>query len=79
MEAIIEECNKQNVKAVVTQTGCMGYCYAEPTVEVKKPGHDPIVFGHVDIKKGQELVTKYIMQDEILEGVIPVNYEKIDK
>ena len=79
MEAIIEECNKQNVKAVVTQTGCMGYCYAEPTVEVKKPGHDPIVFGHVDTKKGQELVTKYIMQDEILEGVIPVNYEKIDK
>ena len=79
MEAIIEECNKQNVKAVVTQTGCMGYCYAEPTVEVKKPGQDPIVFGHVDTKKGQELVTKYIMQDEILEGVIPVNYEKIDK
>ena len=30
-------------------------------------------------KKGQELVTKYIMNDEILEGVIPVNYEKIDK
>lgn len=79
MEAIIEECNKQNVKAVVTQTGCMGYCYAEPTVEVKKPGQDPIVFGHVDIKKGQELVTKYIMTGEILEGVIPVNYEKVDK
>ncbi len=79
MEAIIDECNKQNVKAVVTQTGCMGYCYAEPTVEVKKPGQDPIVFGHVDAKKGQELVSKYIMQGEILEGVIPVNYEKIDK
>ena len=78
MEAIIEECKNQNVKAVVTQTGCMGYCYAEPTVEVKKPGQDPIVFGHVDVKKGQELVTKYILNDEILEGVIPVNYEKID-
>ena len=78
MEAIIDECKKQNVKAVVSQTGCMGYCYAEPTVEVKKPGEDPIVFGHVDTKKGQELVTKYIMDGEILEGVIPVNYEKID-
>ncbi len=78
MEAIIEECKKQNVKAVVSQTGCMGYCYAEPTVEVKKPGMDPIVFGHVDVKKGQELVSKYIMNNEILEGVIPVNYEKID-
>ena len=39
---------------------------------------DPIVFGHVDVKKGQELVSKYIMNNEILEGVIPVNYEKID-
>ena len=78
MEAIIDECKKQGVKAVVSQTGCMGYCYAEPTVEVKKPGEDPIVFGHVDTNKGRELVTKYVMGNEILEGVIPVNYEKID-
>lgn len=78
MEAIIDECKKQSVQAVVSQTGCMGYCYAEPTVEVKKPGEDPIVFGHVDTNKGRELVTKYIMTGEILEGVIPVNYEKID-
>ena len=78
MEAIIDECKAQNIKAVVSQTGCMGYCYAEPTVEVKKPGEDPIVFGHVDTTKGHELVTKYIMGGEILEGVIPVNYEKID-
>ena len=78
MEAIIDELKTQNIKAVVTQTGCMGYCYAEPTVEVKKPGEDPIVYGHVDTQKGRELVTKYIMDGEILEGVIPVNYEKID-
>lgn len=78
MEAIIDECKNQKVQAVVSQTGCMGYCYAEPTVEVKKPGEEPIVFGHVDTKKGRELVTKYIMTGEILEGVIPVNYEKID-
>ncbi len=78
MEAIIEACKQNDIKAVVTQTGCMGYCYAEPTVEVKKPGQEPIVYGHVDTKKGQELVTKYIMQGEILEGVIPVNYEQID-
>ncbi len=78
MDAIIEECKKNNVKAVVTQTGCMGYCHAEPTVEVTKPGAEPIVYGHVDVNKGRELVTKYIMQNEILEGVIPVNYETID-
>jgi len=78
MEAIIEECKNQNVQAVVTQTGCMGYCYAEPTVEVKKPNTDPIVFGHVDVQKAKDLVNKYILNNEILEGVIPVNYEKVE-
>ncbi len=79
METIINECNKQNVQAVVTQTGCMGYCYAEPTVEVQKPGAEPVVFGYITPEKAEELVSKYILNNEILEGVIPVNYEKVDK
>lgn len=79
METLISECDKRNVDAVVTQTGCMGYCYAEPTVEVKKPGMDPIVFGYVNPKKAEEIISKYIMNNELLEGVIPVNYESIEK
>ena len=78
MEALIEECKNQNVQAVVTQTGCMGYCYAEPTVEIRKPGAEPIVYGHVDVQKAKDLVNKYILGNEILEGVIPVNYEKVE-
>lgn len=78
LDAINDELQRQSIKAVVTQTGCMGYCYAEPTVEVRKPGQEPIVFGYVDTTKGRELITKYVMQDEILDGVIPVNYEKIE-
>ena len=79
MEAIIDECQKNNVAAVVTQTGCMGYCYAEPTVEVKKPGADPVVFGYLTADKAADLVKKYLVGNELLEGIIPVNYEKIDK
>ncbi|MBQ9434791.1 MAG: (2Fe-2S) ferredoxin domain-containing protein [Bacteroidales bacterium] len=79
MEAIIDECQKNNVAAVVTQTGCMGYCYAEPTVEVKKPGADPVVFGYLTADKAADLVKKYLIGNELLEGIIPVNYEKIDK
>ncbi|HHU46788.1 MAG TPA: (2Fe-2S) ferredoxin domain-containing protein [Bacteroidales bacterium] len=78
MEVIINECNKRNIPAVVTQTGCMGYCYAEPTVEVTKPGEAPIVFGYITPLKAEELVTKYIAGNELLDGIIPVNYEKID-
>jgi len=79
METIINECNDRKLPVVVTQTGCMGYCYAEPTVEVKKPGQDPVVFGYITPAKATELVEKYLAGNELLDGIIPVNYEKIDK
>ena len=40
MNYIVDELEKRNIDAVVTQTGCMGYCYAEPTVEVTLPGKE---------------------------------------
>ena len=43
MDFFLEQHDRRNVAAVVTPTGCMGYCYAEPTVEVKLPGKEPIV------------------------------------
>jgi NADP-reducing hydrogenase subunit HndB len=57
----------------------MGYCYAEPTVEVTKPGMDPVVFGYITPVKAEELVAKYLAGNEMLDGVIPVNYEKLDQ
>jgi NADP-reducing hydrogenase subunit HndB len=78
MEVIISECNKRSIPIVVTQTGCMGYCYAEPTVEVTKPGQESVVFGYITPLKAEELVAKYFAGNEILDGVIPVNYEQIE-
>ena len=45
MEFLIDELEKRNIVATVIQTGCMGYCYAEPTIEVKLPNQEPLVFG----------------------------------
>ena len=78
MDYMIEELDKRGIDAVVTQTGDMGYCYAEPTIEVKRPGEDPIVFGYVDTKKANEIIEKYLKNGELVEGIIPVNYESID-
>ncbi len=78
MDFLIQELDKRNVPAVVTQTGCMGYCFAEPTIEVTIPGKEPIVFGKVDTKKADEIIEKYIKNGELVEGVIPVNYKSID-
>lgn len=78
MEYFVNELDKRNIPAVVTQTGCMGYCYAEPTIEVKRPGHAPLVYGYVDVKKADQIIEKYIKNGELLDGIIPVNYENIE-
>lgn len=43
MEHMMEKADELKLRIVFTQTGCMGYCHAEPTIEVKVPGKDPIV------------------------------------
>ncbi len=78
MEFFLEQLERRNVQAIVTQTGCMGYCYAEPTIEVKLPGQDPVVFGYVDLKRADQIIEKYIKTGELVDGIIPVNYETID-
>ena len=41
MNFLMDELEQQSIEAVVTQTGCMGYCYAEPTIEVAFQGKTP--------------------------------------
>ncbi len=78
MEFFIDELEKRNIEAVVTQTGCMGYCYAEPTIEVTLPKKEPVVFGYVDSKKADEIIERYIKNGELVDGIIPQNYQTID-
>jgi NADP-reducing hydrogenase subunit HndB len=78
MEFFLEQLERRNVAAAVTQTGCMGYCYAEPTIEVKLQGQDPVVFGFVDLKRADQIIEKYIKTGELVDGIIPVNYQTID-
>ena len=78
MEYFVEELEKRNIEAVVTQIGCMGYCYAELTVEVKLQDAEPIVFGYVDTKKANEIIERYIKTGELVDGIIPKNYETIN-
>lgn len=79
MDFFIEELDKRNIQAIVTQTGCMGYCFAEPTVEISLPGQAPVVYGYVNTQKADEIIEKYIKNGELVEGIIPVNYETIEK
>ncbi|MDD2245985.1 MULTISPECIES: (2Fe-2S) ferredoxin domain-containing protein [Proteiniphilum] len=77
MEYFVEELDKRRIDAVVTQTGCMGYCFAEPTVEITMPGKEPMVFGYVNPKKADEIIERYIKDGELVDGIIPQNYNTI--
>ncbi len=77
MDFFVRELPKRGIGAVVTQTGCMGYCFAEPTVEITIPGKDPIVFGYVDPQRADEIIEHYIKQGELVDGIIPQNYNTI--
>lgn len=78
MSYFIEELEQQAIDAVVTQTGCMGYCYAEPTVEVTLPGKEPVVYGFVNKTKAEEIIDVYIKRGELVDGIIPLNFKTID-
>ena len=78
MEFMTKALEKRGVEAIVTQVGCMGYCYAEPTIEVTLPDSEPMVFGGVNMDKADEIIEKYIKGGELVDGIIPVNYETID-
>ncbi len=78
MNYFIETLDNQGVDALVTQTGCMGYCYAEPTIELTIPGKEPVIYGFVDKVKAQEIIDKHVIKNELVDGIIPVNYKTID-
>jgi len=78
MTFLIDELDHQGIDAIVTQTGCMGYCYAEPTIELTMPGQLPVVYGYVDKDKAQEIIDKHVKLNQMVDGIIPANYSSID-
>ncbi len=79
MDFIIQDSHKEGIdNVVVTQTGCMGYCYAEPTIQVTLPGKDPVVFGEVTQEKAKKIIEKYMKNGELVDGIIPVTHKTVE-
>ena len=70
-KAFLDELNKNDlVDVLVKQTGCMGLCYSEPTVEVRVAGMPDIIYGHVNDKVARIIVKNHIMQKELVDDHI---------
>ena len=67
MDAITEK-NLANV--LIRQTGCMGLCHSEPTVEVIVPGMPAVIYGNVDAATAREVVEKHIVGHQLIDNKI---------
>ncbi len=55
---------------LVRQTGCMGLCHSEPTVEVVVPDMPAIIYGNVNADVGRQIIEKHVVAHQLLDGHI---------
>ncbi len=68
MNTLIEKITEKKLDNVsVVATGCLGFCYAEPLVEVRVPGSEPIRYGNVDEKRAAEIIDKHVLQGILID------------
>lgn len=80
MNFMLDDVDNKNIDNIlITQTGCMGLCHSEPTIEVTKPDEEPVIFGNVDNEKAGEIIDKYIVKGELVDGIIPQGYKTIEE
>jgi len=69
--ALIDTLSEKGLTNVlIRQTGCMGMCHSEPTVEVIAPDMPAVIYGHVDATTAKEIVEKHIVGKSLIEGKI---------
>lgn len=67
LDAFLDEIDKKNMEDItVKQTGCMGLCYVEPTVEVKVPGMPDTIYGKVDEEVARRIVNEHILGKKLV-------------
>jgi NADP-reducing hydrogenase subunit HndB len=66
MNKFIDEIAEKNIDAVVTQTGCIGFCVQEPLVEVYIPGAKKVTYGKVTPEMVTEIVDKHLINKTVL-------------
>ncbi|WP_372806786.1 ferredoxin [Pontiella sp.] len=66
-DAFLDELNSHDITDTrITQTGCMGLCFSEPTVEVDVPGMPRVIYGNVDGKVARRIVREHIIEKKLV-------------
>ena len=65
VDALRDELVRQKVEANLDEVGCLGPCFAEPLVDVLKPGRPRLVFKNVSPSEVPTLVKDYLLDDTV--------------
>lgn len=67
MTAILDELNKRNIAdAVITQTGCLGYCDQEPLVQIIQKDKSIITYGKITPEVARQIVADHIVAGRVV-------------
>lgn len=67
LKAFMNEIEAQGLKnVVIRQTGCMGFCANEPTVEVIVPGMPNVIYGKVNADVAKQIVKNHLMNKTLV-------------
>ncbi len=71
LEAIVDELDKNSINDIaVIQSGCMGLCEVEPTVEVQMGDETPVIYGHVDETQARRIVKEHVVGGKVLGDIL---------
>jgi NADH:ubiquinone oxidoreductase subunit F (NADH-binding) len=63
-DALVKSGARTQGAVAVRKAGCLGCCWAEPTVEVKSPGKDPVIYANVDEEKARRIFSAHFEQNQ---------------
>ncbi len=71
LQAVVNELEKNGIDDIsVVQSGCMGLCDVEPTVEVIMEGTDPIIYGHVSPEQVTRIVDQHVKSGKVVSDLL---------
>ena len=62
--AFRSELERRGIDATVSEVGCLGLCFAEPLVDVQKPGQPRIFYKNISAEQVPALVESYLAGDD---------------
>ena len=67
IDALKAELDRLDITAHIDEVGCLGLCYAEPLIDILRPGtQSRVFFGNVTTGDVASIIDSYIVQ-----GVVP--------